>query len=537
LIHSDETHANLQKEKGYVWALTNMEDVVYMYKPSREAAFLQDLLKDFKGVLVSDFYSGYDSLPCEQQKCLIHLIRDFNSDLMGNPYDKEFKALAADFGRLLRSIVGTIDEYGLKRRHLHKHKAEVARFFRALESRVYRSELAEGYQKRLLKCEGKLFTFLDHDGVPWNNNNAEHAIKNFAYYRRISDGKMREEGLSDYLVLLSVYQTCKHRGVSFLKFLLSREDDVETFCQRGRKSKGPPPLEIYPKGFSRGYNRQKAEKGTIAGTDTEMALSGDGADSDKMEDQDTKARTSGSGTEAGGRTIAIGDIHGCSKALRTLLEMVAPGRHDTVVTLGNYIDHGPDSSGVIRLLLSLVGRCTLVPLKGDHEEMFLTALGCQDDFRSWLGLGGDQTLQSYGVDHPRSVPRLHCSFLNSCEDHHETDTHLFVHAGYQPGQPLHRQPEAVLRRKSLDAERPGPHISGKVAVVGHTPQMSGEILDLGHLVCIDTYCHGGGWLTVLDVGSGRWWQANERGELREGILGNAEAAAEATQRVEPSAKP
>src|SRR5262249_1354063 len=157
------------KGKGYVWALTNLEDVAYLYRPSREADFLGDMLHDFKGVLVTDFYTGYDSLPCGQQKCLVHLIRDFNADLMANPYDEEFKALAGEFGRLLRSVVATIDRYGLKRRHLHKHKASVARFFRALGARVYRSELAEGYQKRLLKYEGKLFTFLDHDGVPWNN--------------------------------------------------------------------------------------------------------------------------------------------------------------------------------------------------------------------------------------------------------------------------------------------------------------------------------------------------------------------------------
>jgi hypothetical protein len=76
LIHSDETHANLKKGKGYVWVLTNLEDVHYMYRPNREADFLQDLLRDFKGVLVSDFYAGYDPLPCEQQKCLIHLTDD-----------------------------------------------------------------------------------------------------------------------------------------------------------------------------------------------------------------------------------------------------------------------------------------------------------------------------------------------------------------------------------------------------------------------------------------------------------------------------
>ena len=126
LVHADETHANLRKGKGYVWALTNLEDVVYMYRPNREADFLQELLRDFKGVLVTDFYAGYDSLPCEQQKCLVHLIRDINNDLKGNPYDEEFKTLAGEFGKLLRSIVDTIDRYGLKKRHLHKHKPRSA---------------------------------------------------------------------------------------------------------------------------------------------------------------------------------------------------------------------------------------------------------------------------------------------------------------------------------------------------------------------------------------------------------------------------
>jgi predicted RecB family nuclease len=284
LVHADETHVNLQKDKGYVWALTNLEDVLYLYKPNREAGFLHELLQGFNGVLVTDFYSGYDSLPCAQQKCLVHLIRDINEDLKSNPYDDEFKALAVEFGKLLRSIVATIDKYGLKKHHLHKHKAEVARFFRALEHRVHRSELAEGYQKRLLRNEGKLFTFLDHDGVPWNNNNAEHAVKAFASYRRITDGQVKEGPLSDYLVLLSTYQTCKYRGVSFLKFLLSREEDIEVYCQWERKKTLPGGLESYPQGFSRGGFRQKTKEDKKAGTCTETVVSATAEDRDKMED-------------------------------------------------------------------------------------------------------------------------------------------------------------------------------------------------------------------------------------------------------------
>src|SRR5262249_10115029 len=111
------------------------------------------------------------------------------------------------------------------------------------------------------KNEGTLFTFLDHDGVPWNNNNAEHAVKGFAHHRRITDGQVKARGLSAYLVMLSIYQTCKRRGVSFLKFLLSREGDVEAFCQQKSMKQRTTRLEVYPKGFPRMYrNKPRSRK-------------------------------------------------------------------------------------------------------------------------------------------------------------------------------------------------------------------------------------------------------------------------------------
>jgi predicted RecB family nuclease len=259
IIHIDETQIDLQHGKGYVWVLTSMEDVLYLYKPSRETAFLQDFLSDFKGVLICDFYPGYESLSCMQQACLVHLIRDMNDDLLGSPYDEEFKTLAGQFGKLLRSIVETIDRYGLKKFHLHKHKVEVAQFLHDVATDVYRSQLAESYQKRLGKNEHRLFTFLDHDGVPWNNNAAEHAIKAFACFRQIYNGQLSEEGLSDFLVLLSVQQTCKYRGASFLKFLLSGEEDIETFYERRGKRSESPIIEIYPDGFSRTHRKIRDE--------------------------------------------------------------------------------------------------------------------------------------------------------------------------------------------------------------------------------------------------------------------------------------
>jgi predicted RecB family nuclease len=259
LLHIDETEMKLQTGKGYVWVLSNLEEVVLMYKPTREGDFLKDLLKDFKGVLVSDFYSAYDSLDCPQQKCLVHLMRDMNQELLNNPFDQELRSVTGPFGTLLRQIVATVDEHGLKRRYLQRHKQGVDCYFKCLAEQSFRSEAAEALRARLLKYRGKLFTFIEHDGVPWNNNNAENAIKQFAYYREEAKGIVTEPGLCNHLVLLSVYQTCRYKGVSFLKFLASGQLDVDAFRERKRARPGQFTLEVYPEGFlpCRTATRQK----------------------------------------------------------------------------------------------------------------------------------------------------------------------------------------------------------------------------------------------------------------------------------------
>jgi len=253
LLHVDETEVKLQRGKGYVWVFTNLEAVVYMYRPSREGDFLRDLLKDFHGVLVSDFYAAYDALGCPQQKCLIHLMRDINQELLAHPYDDELKAITYPFGRMLRAVIDTIDQHGLQQKYLVKHHNETTHFFRSLTAQSFHSEAAEALRARLLKYQDKLFTFLHYDGVPWNNNNAEHAIKQFAYYREHTPGMLREQGLREYLILLSLCQTCRYRGVSFLHFLLSQAQDVDTFCERPQQKRPAPLIELYPEGFSHPY--------------------------------------------------------------------------------------------------------------------------------------------------------------------------------------------------------------------------------------------------------------------------------------------
>jgi predicted RecB family nuclease len=227
VIHVDETPVNLRRHCGYVWVITSMDKVYYFYRPSREGSFLAEMLSSFRGVLISDFFTAYDSLPCGQQKCLAHFVRDIDDDLFHNPLDAELKGVAQSFGSLLRAIVVTIDKYGLKKRHLHKHKKATSRFLKKVSATPFKSELASKYKKRFEKSGEKMFTFLEHDGIPWNNTNAEHAIKFFAKHRKDADGRFTEASLNDYLLLASVFATCEFNNLNVLKFLMSGEATLD----------------------------------------------------------------------------------------------------------------------------------------------------------------------------------------------------------------------------------------------------------------------------------------------------------------------
>jgi predicted RecB family nuclease len=235
LVHADETPIVTQGRRAFVWVFCNFEEVVYVYSETREAQTIQAALKGFKGVLVSDFYSAYDSMDCPQQKCLIHLIRDLNDDMLKNPYDDELRQIVQQFGDLLRPIVDTVDRHGLKKHFLKKHLSDVKRFYKWFLARQWQSEVAAKCRQRFEKNRKKLFTFLSYDGVPWNNNNAEHAMKAFAALRDVIEGTATPSGIEEYLILLSVSETCRYKNMDFLEFLCSREKDLDAFLRgRGR---------------------------------------------------------------------------------------------------------------------------------------------------------------------------------------------------------------------------------------------------------------------------------------------------------------
>lgn len=221
------------------------------------------------------------------------------------------------------------------------------------------------------------------------------------------------------------------------------------------------------------------------------------------------------------RTIAIGDIHGCLRALDTLLEFAKVTPQDQVISLGDYVNRGPDSAGVLDRLIALHEAGDLIAIRGNHDQVMIDTRVRYNARDSFMSFGGRATLDSYaargGEGTLDDVPDEHWHFLEDvCVNYHETDTHFFVHANVYPDMPLEEQPLFMLHYERFD--NPAPHCSGKIMVCGHTSQKSGNPVSVGHAICIDTWVYGKGWLTALDIASGKIWQANQKGETRTGWI-------------------
>ncbi len=214
-----------------------------------------------------------------------------------------------------------------------------------------------------------------------------------------------------------------------------------------------------------------------------------------------------------GRTLAIGDVHGCYRALATLLELISITPADTVVFLGDVIDRGPSSKQVVDRIITLRDECKVVFIMGNHEEMMRDAISGRGLLNAWLDVGGQAMLDSYGGSADDISPE-HIRFLISASPFWETDSEIFIHTNLESQVSLPNQSSDFLRWKHLGGLEP-PHISGKRIICGHTSQTDGVPLVFDGWVCIDTFPHGGKWLTCFDVESDHIFQASENGETRE----------------------
>lgn len=225
-IHADETKVNVLGKENYVWVFTNGKQIYFRLTETRENKIVKKVLGNYKGTLISDFYPGYDSFKCNQQKCWVHLLRDINDDLWKNPFDSEFECFVDELKQLIIPIFETIERFGSKKRFLKKHIKQVDKFYvNQINDTCYNSILTQNYQKRFKKNRKKLFIFLEYDNIPWNNNMAERALRHIAIQRKIST--YFAEGVHDYLLILGIMQTCRFNNQSFLQFLISGKKTLD----------------------------------------------------------------------------------------------------------------------------------------------------------------------------------------------------------------------------------------------------------------------------------------------------------------------
>jgi serine/threonine protein phosphatase 1 len=200
------------------------------------------------------------------------------------------------------------------------------------------------------------------------------------------------------------------------------------------------------------------------------------------------------------RTYAVGDIHGSLGKLRDLVtrcERNAAGRPMTFVFLGDYIDRGPDSRGVVDYLMALQASmgANMIALMGNHEALALAAIDDSQVGHHWLLQGGEATLASYGVTRAHELPAEHLAWLRSLGLTHDDGRRLFVHAGVNPEKALDAQADLDLlwiREPFLSDARN----YGRLIVHGHTP-LRGGIADLRkNRLNIDTGAVYGGPLTA-----------------------------------------
>ena len=201
------------------------------------------------------------------------------------------------------------------------------------------------------------------------------------------------------------------------------------------------------------------------------------------------------------RTYALSDIHGCLDKLEALVAQCrADAKNDAAkfVFLGDYIDRGPDSRGVLEFVMDLQARQPnqLICLCGNHEDLALNAINDPGAIDLWVTINsGDATLRSYGVTNPPELPADHVAWLRALPTHHDDGRRFFVHAGIDPDRPLGQQ----TRHDLLWMREPflsDPRDHGRFIVHGHTPLRSGQPDLRGNRVNIDTAAVLGGPLTA-----------------------------------------
>ena len=203
------------------------------------------------------------------------------------------------------------------------------------------------------------------------------------------------------------------------------------------------------------------------------------------------------------KTYAISDIYGGNQQLIVLLPALNIQSDDTLIFLGDVIDRGVNSKGVLDTIIHYQTLCHVILIKGNHEEMMLGAVHEREYLKYWLKFGGIETLQSFGVTADlqdlKQIPFSYFKLLKSAIPYYENQDFIFTHATPLPHLPMDKQTDDSLRWRFIPLDGQNAHISGKTIICGHSAQKNGKVYHQNGLICVDTFAHGDGCLTAIEV--------------------------------------
>jgi transposase len=238
VLHADETGWRVDGQLYWLWCFCNHRCCYYLIDDNRGGEALHKFfIESFDGVLITDFWSAYDSVCCgDHQRCLPHLLRELlkvdekNTSLQWRAFSKQLKRLVRDGIRLRKRPDFTIERYDSRIKLIHRRLCQLA-------DASYSDEDARRLAGRLSKYRDELFTFLDTPDVPSDNNHAERQIRPAVIIRKNSLCNRSEQGAATQAILMSIFRTLKMRGLDATKTIA---EAMKTCLQTGKL----PPLPV-----------------------------------------------------------------------------------------------------------------------------------------------------------------------------------------------------------------------------------------------------------------------------------------------------
>lgn len=233
VLHADETGWRVNGKTHWLWCFTNERLTYYMIHKSRGSPALLDFfISEFKGILISDFWGAYNAVACAlRQTCLVHLLRDLK-------HVEKYKSKADDwpqFAKKLRRLIGDAIRLWRKRREMpeEQYASQRSRLDQRLAELIetpWKNKDAKRLVKRLRRHRNDIFTFLDHENVPFENNHAEREIRPAVIIRKNSYGNRSDQGANCQAVLMSIFRTLKQRGHHPIHTIV---DALKTYLKTG----------------------------------------------------------------------------------------------------------------------------------------------------------------------------------------------------------------------------------------------------------------------------------------------------------------